>query len=261
MKTSLFVVEGPHDSAAVCKILKLNGYKSIDKMEEVPSCFKELIPQKYPFSGDSLERIAPIPHFVKMGDERCAAICVAVGDSNIANKLCITLKNMDIHKLEQVMSIGILLDSDKKAVASRKKKVQQEIKRFCKENEWALQEDVLELYMQKIPYFVYALPDDEKEGTLEDILLLEQEWEYQDLKSLADDFVGQVPAKYQSAWKNADEKKVKVGLISNVLRPGKANQISILECKWFTGESIDQEPVHKKFAEFVLCVAHWERGK
>lgn len=260
MKTSLFVVEGPHDSAAVCKILQLNGFESINKKEEVPACFRELIPVTYPFSGDSLDRVAPIPHFVKMRDERCVAVCVAAGDSNIANKLCVSLKNMDIHNLEQVMAIGILLDADKKEVVSRKKKLLQELGKACMENDWKIEEDILKLYMQKIPYMIYALPDDEHEGTLEDILLLNQEGEYGELKCLANHFVEKVPYEYQSCWKNADEKKVKVGVISNVLRPGKANQISILDCSWFTKESINQIPVHKKFAEFVLRAACWERG-
>lgn len=260
MKTSLFVVEGPHDSAAVCKILKLNGYKSIDKKEEVPACFQELIPVSFPFSGDSLDRVAPIPHFVKKGNERCAAICVAAGDSRIADKLSVSLKNIDISNLEQVMAVGILLDADKQEVAVRKEKLLQELTRVCVENDWELEEDGIALYMQKIPYLIYAFPDDEQEGTLEDVLLPEQNWEYRDLQCLAEQFVEQVPSNYQSRWKHADNKKVKVGVISNVLRPGKANQISILDCSWFTKESIDQISIHKKFADFVLHVACWERG-
>lgn len=259
MKTSMFVVEGPHDSAAVCRILKLCGFRDINEKKDVPKCFSGLIPSSYPFAGGSLDRIAPTPHFVGKGGEYCVAICIAAGDSEIAKKLCGALKNIDIPFLGQLMSIGILLDADRRPVSRRKSSIYNGIAALCRENEWESTERDILLYEQKIPYTMYAFPDDEGQGTLEDILLNGHD-QYRDLKNLSSAYLKDIPEGYRKKWKNADEKKAQVGVISNVLKPGKANQMSILECEWFTAESIKNVETHKKFAEFIQNVVNQERG-
>ena len=66
MRNYLIIVEGAHDIAVIQKLLRINGVDKIVHSErELPPVWNCASPDRYPFHGDRLERISPIPSFVK----------------------------------------------------------------------------------------------------------------------------------------------------------------------------------------------------
>ena len=57
MKYYYFIVEGPHDLAAIGKILKLKDFSEVRNVSESIDTWRTLIPNKYPFIEDKLDRI------------------------------------------------------------------------------------------------------------------------------------------------------------------------------------------------------------
>ena len=79
---------------------------------------------------------------------------------------------------------------------------------------------------------------------------------YPDLLTKAKEYVAY--AKTQSACvdtlKNFNGDKATVGVVSNMLRPGKANQVSIHDDNWITETSISAIPSHISFSAFLDTV-------
>ena len=66
MRNYLIIVEGAHDIAVLEKILFLNGITDrINKEDDLPEVWKHVIPTRYPFIQNRLDRITPIPSFVR----------------------------------------------------------------------------------------------------------------------------------------------------------------------------------------------------
>lgn len=128
MKHYLIVVEGAHDIAVIEKMLRVNGVNQrISSKSNLPELWKRTIPSSYPFHDNRLERISPIPSFVK-NDQISVAIKNAGSDSEIMPTLLKTIKLMDIR--EAVMLSGIMLICDADSQKAEDKKVR------MLENEW-----------------------------------------------------------------------------------------------------------------------------
>ncbi|RCW53431.1 hypothetical protein [Halanaerobium sp. ST460_2HS_T2] len=93
MRHYYFVVEGAHDVAAIGKLLKKKDLKELRDQNLISEVWiNNLIPEKFPFKEDKLDRITPIPSFYQ-SENVSVAIHVAGGDSKIANTLDLTLTN------------------------------------------------------------------------------------------------------------------------------------------------------------------------
>ena len=85
-----------------------------------PPVWRRTIPDRYPFHGDRLERISPIPSFVK-NEEISVAIKNAGSDSEIMNVLVQTLKLMDIREVLSLDGIMLVCDADEKNANDKRK--------------------------------------------------------------------------------------------------------------------------------------------
>lgn len=64
MKYFLIIVEGAHDIATVERILRMQGIdKCIKHKSDLPDVWKRMIPERFPFQADLLDRITPLPSF------------------------------------------------------------------------------------------------------------------------------------------------------------------------------------------------------
>ena len=121
MRNYLIIVEGAHDIAVIQKLLRINGVDKIVHSErELPPVWRRTIPDRYPFHGDRLERISPIPSFVK-NEEISVAIKNAGSDSEIMNVLVQTLKLMDIREVLSLDGIMLVCDADEKNANDKRK--------------------------------------------------------------------------------------------------------------------------------------------
>jgi len=93
---------------------------------------------------------------------------------------------------------------------------------------------------------LFIMPDNQSAGTLEDLLLECAEQAYPSLLQCTENFLNCVEPIITQFQKNerrdfekpAGRKKVSVGCIANVLRPGKSVQVSIQDNRWVTSETM-----------------------
>lgn len=112
MKNYLIIVEGAHDIALIEKLLCLNGInEKINNADDLPGVWKHTIPTRYPFNAERLERISPIPSFVK-NSEISVAIKNANSDTEIMFVLKQTLQLMEVSEVDQLSGIMLVCDAD-----------------------------------------------------------------------------------------------------------------------------------------------------
>ncbi len=239
MRNYLIIVEGAHDIALLEKLLRLNGVdEKISNENSLPEVWKHTIPTRYPFHADRLERITPIPSFVK-NSEVSVAIKNANSDTEIMNVLQQTLHLMEVRELDQVSGIMLICDADNlkadekrhRLLASREEK-----------EDFMLDEKTMELNVsiKKIPLYTFIFPDNSGIGNLENLLLQTAEVEYPELLKLASEYVEKASDICTDLKKEQKAKKAKVGCIANAMKPGKANQVSIADDNWVSRRTMSE---------------------
>lgn len=239
MRYYYFLVEGPHDEAAIGKVLQILGLKQIRNKEEIPYIWQGLIPNKYPFVEGRLEKISPIPDFYK-SDNVCIAIKAALGETRIISELNNTMAIMQREQLKQLNGILVVCDADNK---SANEKYNDFILNIIKRNELNFDETC---FINKEGYFknikikcdIYVFPNNKDCGTLEDILLEGAKIQYKDLLENAVNYIENVDDKYKGKLSISKNKKAIIGSMASVLNPGVANQVSIKNDKWIDYNNI-----------------------
>lgn len=255
LKYVMIVTEGPHDVEAVSKVLRLRGYTDRDNINDIPEALHFFIPKQYPFNEEGhMERGVPRPSFL-MKEEKWAVIVNAGGISKIVKKLSDSLSAMHIGLFQMLCGIAIIADMDNSDQAARQSdfvgQMMSEMEEFQIEH---IAQGKIEIIGEpgNCPVFFYFFPDNYSEGTLEMLLIEGARMNYSDLLGDAQKYIEKAKKNYP--LQNYDELKATVGAIANVLKPGKANQVSIHDNHWFTADSLEKIENHKRFAEFVCSV-------
>lgn len=237
MRNYLIVVEGAHDIALLEKILRLNGVdKKVNNENELPEVWRHTIPSRYPFNTDRLDRITPIPSFVK-NSQISVAIKNANSDTEIVGVLKQTLSLMEIRELDQISGIMLICDADNLCADDKRCKLLDSIEEI---QDFNLDEKtmLLDVQIKKIPLYTFIFPDNSNKGNLENLLLESAAVEYPELLNLATSYVDNASAFCRELKKEPKAKKAKVGCIANAMKPGKANQVSIADDDWVSERTL-----------------------
>lgn len=236
----MIIVEGAHDIAVIEKLLRINGVNQLVHSEaELPEVWKRTIPDRYPFHEDRLERISPIPSFVKNG-EISVAIKNAGSDSEIVPVLLQTLKLMDIRAVLSLDGIMLVCDADEQDAETKRKRM---LAYEWDETNYIFnsEEMCLTFYGKRaVEVYTYIFPDNEHRGNLENLLLDAASIVYPQLLELADDYVSKAAGVQMTLNREQDKNKAKIGCITNVMKPGKANQVSIADDDWVSNETVQE---------------------
>ena len=112
-KHLLFITEGVDDVAIISAIIEhLKVAKEKNHLKDIDAFWKDkLIPQKYPFKKDKLDRVSPVPNFYE-GEQLSIAIKAAHGENNIFKELGVIFDIYKVEELKQIDGIFILCDAD-----------------------------------------------------------------------------------------------------------------------------------------------------
>lgn len=234
------VMEGPHDVAFIARVLQVAfGFKQERNQDLLlPDMRKGLVPTRFPSNpqGD-IGLPSDVPWFLQKGGN-WVVLHAAIGDSQLIPRIRRSLE-LEV----QFDAIGLILDADsKKSVAAR----------FQVEKE-ALGD--IGLPTPAAPGVIapgpprtciLVFPDNEHEGTLEDILLACGERSYPESLASAHRHVADcaertraLPSKQAREFKApAGPKKAAIGCVSNLLKPAKAIATSIQDNNWITPETL-----------------------
>ncbi len=253
-KYSYITVEGPHDVAFVARFLKLAGLSHIQKLTDLDPFWAPLVPREFPHQDDLLKRI-PTPWFFSNHDFS-VAISSAIGETRISENIeeIFSISNWGLHDLE---GLGVVLDADidhspEERFNTLKREIQGKIP------EIALP-DAPGVVSANTPHSgIFITPNNSDPGALEDILIQCAEFSYSGLLTAADCFINRAASEINNYThrekrdflKPTGVNKATVSAIANILRPGKAVQVSIQDNKWIARETLDL-PVIALFNEFI----------
>ncbi|MCK4260718.1 MAG: hypothetical protein KAX49_17200 [Halanaerobiales bacterium] len=246
MKYFYFVAKGQHDIAAIGKMLTINRLKLVREVKNLDKFWRKTIQYKFPPKGDLLKRV-PIPIFYQ-SDELSVAIQSGKGDTQLVKTLNASLTNLD----EELLSgIAVFFDADHMGPQMRLTRLIAELNKS--ENDF-LKDNFLpcipgEVSNESLKTGVYVFPDNMSSGNLENLLLECASVSYKDILDAAIHYVQSFDKKYKLS--ESKQKKAIIGCIANVLKPGKANQVSIQDDNWFCQRTIEELESVLRLNEFI----------
>lgn len=252
MRYFYFIVEGVHDIAAISKYLKINSYTQIRDITALDDFWKRTVPSKFPFNGDLKKRV-PVPAFYA-NDQMSIAIQYSEGDTEIVNTFN-SLKNIEYDELD---GIAIFCDADNKNAQDRYSQLTRELQIGLDSELSPIIEGHAYNEITKssdTKFGIYIFPNNLDEGTLENLLLEGAEHSYPELFEKAKDYIEELKSMNISYIKNrlfrgSKENKMIFGIMANIFKPGKANQVSIEDNDWITEATLTL-PIQKQFSTFL----------
>lgn len=240
-RRSYLVVEGPHDVEFVGRLLKPLGFGRTKKLSELDLFWVPLVPRNFPADGEDLLKRMPIPVFFANATHS-VAVQSAVGDSRLVRTVEESVKILP-NETADLDGIGVLLDADGATPAAAR---YANIRSGLASLGLTLPDVAGGVSVSSPRCGVFVLPDNTSEGALEDLLLEAATMAYPTLLAGARSYVDGVAVggpgfekgELGDFDKPAGRRKATVACIANVLRPGKAVQVSIQDNRWLKGETL-----------------------
>jgi len=237
-KHGYLVVEGPHDVECVGRILGMKNLKRVRFLEDLSFYWSRLIPKQYPPKGDLLKRVQ-VPTFFQNDTHSVAIHCVS-GHNQLVSTLCDTMRNDDA-LYQEIIGMGIIADADFYDDGAFHRF--HELKDALPDAQmWPEQPGKVSNNNPKRGMFIF--PNNKENGTLESVLLHCAQQVYPDILRGAEDFVQHVNTDglhrrdKEDFIKPTGKAKASVGCIANILRPGKAIQVSIQDNSWISEHTL-----------------------
>jgi hypothetical protein len=236
-KYGYLVVEGPHDVEFVYRLLNPHGMRRVRMEADLDPFLRPLIPRTYPPDGD-LQKRMPTPLFLQ-SSSHAVAVHTAVGDTRLVETV---QENSVLIDLNTVTGIGILFDSDTRQSPSDRYAA---VRDRLRANQFAFPDDAGVVSAGTPRLGAFVLPDNQAQGTLEDILIECAGQAYSALLSTATAHVNAalqdqslVKEDLVELQKPAGRNKAVVGSVASILRPGRAIQVSIQDNRWLRGATL-----------------------
>lgn len=243
MKCGYLLVEGYDDVELIGGILRNKNIKRVRDIKNLFDRWRPIIPKSYPYKGDLTKRI-PAPAFFQNDDLSIAIHCSEGGPPNMAKTWRLTFIDNNPEIKELLIGIGIISDADNN-ITSTFNLIKTEFTGILQ-----LPDKCGEISSGVPKTGVFLFPDNLNNGTVEKILLKCAENTYPEILSRAQQYVLDVDKNVTgfdktSLNKPAGKEKATVGCISNILKPGKAVQVSIQDNDWVCSHTIKNTELSK----------------
>lgn len=241
------IVEGPHDSSVVSRILRKNGlgFQPISLRNAVDSIWDPVIPTTFPqINADNEPEFGrvTVPDFFQTHDQT-VAIQFGGGISKLP-----TVLHDDMDQLSTLPpdAIGLIIDADDgtaaNAYATFKTAIQAAAFPF------PLPDNHTQFHQGPPRIGVFVIPNNNDPGRLEDTMRECAEVAYPQILEVANSFVSNIESKFEadknwlpaSCRKDYSTDKLRVASIAAVLKPTYAIGNSYRQNKWITEDTLSQ---------------------
>lgn len=252
MEYHVCIVEGIHDVHVLQKVLRLQQFSSIQRKNELDPYWFDVLPKQYPTNREGVLYKRPdVPYFMEK-DRKQIAIISANGEDNLSN----VLKMLDVQlDLNTLSSISLFADADERTAREKYEWLTKQLRgtvfdSYIDANVYPA------VHQENLRLGIYIFPDNKRTGTLEDVLLAGGEEEYPELMREAEKYIGAVENQRPKGaraknFKGASRHKMQFGVMTNVFKPGKANQVSIADNDWISTQTVDRVESHQKLFTFI----------
>ncbi len=252
MSSSLLVVEGAHDASFFGHLLAQHEYHLVRRLSDLPDRWSDLIPRRYPVDDQqTLDHVIRIPEIYLHGGGNDVGIINAGGERSLVDALRVALDRLGA---DTFFAIGLVLDADHDVdVAHRFSDIRLQLEQL---NAAAVTEGAAG-YPIPLPVApgvvirghpavgVYVLPDNERQGTLETLLLECAAFDHPLAHRAASTMVkylatraGSHSATFGRLRSQAGGLKAQAGVIANILQPGTSLAVSLRRSKWLGSASM-----------------------
>lgn len=239
----ILATEGPHDQAAIGRLLKMLGLKDFasefgGELAFLDNFWRGFVPTSPPLK--LYERSSMPSIFSSQAQSISVAIYQGEG-SNLIPNLIATISNYRLGKtnrrpyIQDIDAFGLIIDADTHDPGALAKDKADQLR-------------VLYPAISQVPGTItegtprtgiYVLPDNRRRGTLDSVLVDCASVIFRDHRSGAEQFLSGLADGHKRHWRKPfGEQKALVASIVSVLRPGMANTPSIAQDKWICDETV-----------------------
>ena len=232
--------------AVVGRVLTFHGLILEKQIKKVHHYWERFIPKSFPPGGDLYARV-PVPFFYQ-SNSVSVAIQTAGGKAGLVGSLETNLKNINYQELS---GIGIFCDADAQAAKEKYKSLLKGLHDMICLYNLIFTDEPGQVSDNKPNTGVFIFPDNQNEGNLENVLLECAATCYPDLLTSAFNYVETADQKYMIDWTKSSKPKAVVGCIANILKPGRANQVSIQDNEWICPDTINKKDSVSQLNQFI----------
>jgi hypothetical protein len=250
---ALLIVEGPHDAEFVGRLLKAADYHRVTQIGDLPNEWRKLVPTTFPKSGRGINQPHEAPQFRNSPAGDLVMTLISGGDARLAEGFAAAFDALG----RSPAAVGFVLDDDRQP---------NPIQRHA-----ALIATAQEIVGGAMPAFpgepgiilagpprsgVFVFPDNQAQGSLEDLLLEAGQVAYPKLLAYSARFVAEVdraeltPEDLQEGNKNAGPKKQTIAAATAILKPTRALATSLQDNRWLIGEALER-PLVARFRAWL----------
>lgn len=243
------VSEGVHDVTYFARILRKRfDATQVRKAEQLDDGYRAWLASfKWPHGEDITRLSVPAPEFyVCPARGVTIALVNALGIDNIAKKLLVdreafATRSVDLHAL------GVVLDSDERTAADSFNGMCEVLRRL----ELAVPGALGEFVAGSPSTGIFVLPDGQRAGTLEDVLVPLGRHVYGGLFAVAEPFIAGMRQvlddiggdERKELLKPSGAKKALLSAVSAVLKPGRAIQATLQDHRWISRDTLEHPAV------------------
>ena len=245
VQDALIVVEGSQDAASLGLLLEVVGYEQVKDLTELPVEWRDLVSKTFPQPNRGINQPHGVPHFRKTANGNLVAMVIAGGDSKLASALMVSLTVLG----RLPAAVGFVLDNDREPNPTKR--------HGGLLAEVAKNQSGIVLGTGSFPDVpgqiqtgpprtgVFVLPNNQQQGTLEDVLLEAGEIAYGAQLAQAKEFVQNMKESglnvddLHERTRPSGQKKQVVGTVAALLKPGRALATSLHDNRWLKGEALN----------------------
>jgi hypothetical protein len=243
---AMLVVEGLQDAECVGKLIAPSQFKRITRSDDLPAEWRVLVNTTFPAKGRGIDQPHTVPRFYRSEAGTLIAIIIAGSDSQLASALAAQL---DVLKDAQDIpltpaAVGYILDRDHKDTpAKRHSTLLEKLTKF--EIPFAFPQQPGTILPNITRTGVFIVPDNNHQGTLEDLLLQTGAVAYAPQLEQATQFVdgfdktGFDDRDTEEGLKPSGRKKQIVGTLAAMLKPGRALATTLQDNRWLKGDALN----------------------
>lgn len=226
----LIGVEGNHDQAFICKVLrKLLGFSQFNSDEsDLEPLWRKFVPVYPPKTGKLYLRL-DMPSILNT-DTLSVAVYAGEGSKLISN---LSTRLSDIDYSQSLSAFGIIADADKYSPEQVASSYHDGFRELFPDFPSTVSESGA-LTDGSPRLGLYILPNNADQGVLDTLLCSCGEVIYPDYMERAKSYISQFSDEEINAigWKPFDQEKATVATVVSVLKPGKTNTASIADNDW-----------------------------
>lgn len=251
LRYCLLATEGPHDQAAISKLLQLSGLKEFNGEKRDLDPFWEGFVPNYPKAGNLYKRM-DMPTILT-SQTHSVAIYWGEGNNLVPNLNAIITNRK--HYAEEIHSFGLIVDADKKLPLEIAKQKAKEL-----QASFPMLSNVPGLISDGSPRTgIYILPNNEQRGTLDSLLVDCAATVYPEHKVGATHFLDTLlntldAVHTKKLRKDFAKEKAVVASIVSALRPGASNTSSIAQDQWINAQTVNSIKDVKLLSCFIAAL-------